>query len=431
MIRAYLFWAIVLAGSITGFFRPFRGMLWYLLITHACLVGFLYGGWEGSYGALLAGGIMTGYVLRERSAIPLRELKLMLGFWLCMSLATLWAYDPTLSYPLLSQNSRMFVIVLILAAMTNTEERARDCLLAAAAAIGFLGVKGAMDMVFSGASSTMQGPGFLADENDYALALVIGVSLLFVMAQDRSLTRRRVWALRAAGLACVMTIVGTRSRGGLVGLAASGMLLAIFSRRKLLGIGLILVLGILLWEIAPSEAKARYLTIQTAADSDRSAQGRLEAWETGLNMMRAHPWFGVGPRNFVPVFPSYSGYEPRAPHNIFVMVGAEDGLPALALYITMWFGMIGRLLLLRRRLLRRDPNSKMAVYCLAVSLGLASFIVPGMFNNMYCYDLPFSLIGIGAGIAAMVQKQLLAEAPVPQFRMHPGVLAKTGLPSSR
>ncbi|MFK5892543.1 MAG: O-antigen ligase family protein [Pseudomonadota bacterium] len=61
------------------------------------------------------------------------------------------------------------------------------------------------------------------------------------------------------------------------------------------------------------------------ASQDASADGRLEAWYYGINMMLANPVFGVGMDNFI-------GIHGRTAHNSYVLVAAELGVPGYSLW---------------------------------------------------------------------------------------------------
>lgn len=63
---------------------------------------------------------------------------------------------------------------------------------------------------------------------------------------------------------------------------------------------------------------------------DTSAKKRLVIWEGGLQMVREHPYFGVGygrfPREIGRYKPEVAGMDP---HNNFLKIASEMGIPAL------------------------------------------------------------------------------------------------------
>ncbi len=96
--------------------------------------------------------------------------------------------------------------------------------------------------------------------------------------------------------------------------------------------------------IAPSGTRERLMSLVNPHGETDSNRFRLVVWETGLEMIEAHPWFGLGPeeiaRNFDkyvpasvqrPLPPGYYGHV----HNVYLQYAAERGLPALLL--VLWF----------------------------------------------------------------------------------------------
>src|SRR5207249_4228232 len=87
--------------------------------------------------------------------------------------------------------------------------------------------------------------------------------------------------------------------------------------------------ALLIYQLAGPSVVARILTIEEY-EKDRSATGRLEAWQAGFAMMQDRPLLGVGPDHFG----RYSAiYNPRVreglvAHNDFIQTAAETGVPS-------------------------------------------------------------------------------------------------------
>lgn len=115
-----------------------------------------------------------------------------------------------------------------------------------------------------------------------------------------------------------------------------------FWRRKMI-IGLPVIAVLAFW-IAPSGTRDRLTSLITPHGDTDSNRFRVVTLRTGIEMVKAHPWFGVGPeeikRNFnryVPadvVRPLPSGYYGHL-HNVYVQYAAERGIPGLLLLL--WF----------------------------------------------------------------------------------------------
>ncbi len=69
---------------------------------------------------------------------------------------------------------------------------------------------------------------------------------------------------------------------------------------------------------------------------DTSSRTRLTIWGGGLDMMEDHPFFGVGYERFPMVIGNYRpSVANMDPHNQFLKIGAETGVPALGLFVLL------------------------------------------------------------------------------------------------
>lgn len=118
--------------------------------------------------------------------------------------------------------------------------------------------------------------------------------------------------------------------------------------------------------------------------SDRSLSIRLEMWNAGLEMIKRHPWVGVGPNNIPEVYPLYLppgkvpeiGYHDHL-HDNFIQLAAERGLPCLAAWLWM-MGALGWHTLRIRRRLRALPQA--AWIADAAFASWLAFVAEGIFE---------------------------------------------------
>jgi O-antigen ligase len=190
------------------------------------------------------------------------------------------------------------------------------------------------------------------------------------------------------------------------------LLIAMHSRRKLLvPFGLAIAVTVFL-AFAPEASIDRYKSIPTATQTDASAIGRIEAWETAVSMAKAHPLFGVGLRNFELTFLDYSSFEPRAPHNAFMALMAEAGIPSCLLFAALVLSASGACWANWRRLRYSQSHQALATYCLIVHATLLVYLVPNFFINRQDFDLMYHLVGLSAGMSVVVRRALRAERTV-------------------
>ncbi len=412
MLRALIFYAMVAVGVPLSIFQPFYGLLLYLFFAHGHPADFVWPGYVFNYGLLLAPALLLGYFLFELRKSPprLRGMMLLLVFWAWLAAAALMAYDRQPAFDMLSRFSKMFVIAFLIAAMASSEDRIRKILVVIAGSLGFLGMKSFAGVIVTAGQYRVQGPGgLMAEENEYALGMNMAVPILYWLGtlEDRRWARR---LYQLAAVACAVSVIFTRSRSGFLGLITVCLLIAVHSRRKVLAsLGLATVV-VLFLTFAPDASMERYKSIPTATQTDASAIGRIEAWETAMEMVKAHPVFGVGLRNFEVTFLNYSNFEPRAPHNAFVALMAESGIPSCLLFAALVLGASGTCWLNWRRLRHSPEHRVLATCCLIVHVTLLVYLVPNFFINRQDFDLMYHLVGVSAGMNVVVRRALSAPA---------------------
>jgi probable O-glycosylation ligase (exosortase A-associated) len=431
MLRGITVRIIVFIALPICFLTPFNGILWYLWYSHGRPNDFIWPQYAFNSGALmLAAATLAGYFLFEMARSPLRfrGLILLTCFWVWIGLATAVATDRALALPKLLQYTNILVITYLVAAMANTESRVREVLNVLAVAIGFLGSKTAFDFLVTGAQFRAQGVGgLMKEQNEFALCLSMGIVILVGLSNISESFWIR-WGYRAAAVGCAVSIIGTYSRSGLLGLGLGTFLLIWHSKRRVLGFTALALAPIALFAFGPQKALERYKTITTAfqgayekvttgnvsqtTDIDDSALGRLQAWQAGLQMVKAHPVFGVGPLNFLPQFERYfPGYHARVAHNAFIALAAESGIPSALLFASFIAAAVADMWWTRRQLRDFPHLSELAGECLILQLALTVYVIPNFFINRQNLDLMYHLIGLTVAISA-VAKMKMSESHV-------------------
>lgn len=178
--------------------------------------------------------------------------------------------------------------------------------------------------------------GPIADANDFAYLLASVLPFAIYLAlRDR---RWRLWWLLCSAV-LVLGLLGTLSRGALVGLAAV-VLWAVATRRTRIGgvvagvvvVGGVLALALTLWRPLIDERLEAKSRIASA-----NVESRQEYWSAALRMAADHPLLGVGPGRFGVESRSYISGDPLnlenpVVHNAYLEVLAEGGVPTLAAF---------------------------------------------------------------------------------------------------
>jgi O-antigen ligase len=206
-----------------------------------------------------------------------------------------------------------------------------DVIMALGAAGAFLGV---VEYTIFGFDNLDRRPmGSLTHYMTYSglimLVLAAAVArLLFYPAQ-------RIWPGIAVP-ALAVALAATQTRNVYLGaMAALGCLIALKRVRLLWIVPAVAVVGLL---VAPAGIRDRAFSMFNLEDP--SNRDRVQMVLMGRDMVRDHPWFGVGPEMVGRVYGRYlqpdpvHTYNPHL-HNVPVQIAAERGLPALAAWL--WF----------------------------------------------------------------------------------------------
>ncbi len=171
-------------------------------------------------------------------------------------------------------------------------------------------------------------------------ALQLSVLLLLLAQWFFSSRRMPVWAYTSVAIFAVTTLLG-QTRSIWLASVPSVLYLVWFWRPKMTL--LVPVLIVVAFLVGPSNARQRlWSLIEPSADVDSNLH-RIVTFRTGVRMIEAHPWFGLGPeeigRNFKAYVPpdvkrlpvGYYGHL----HNIYLQYAAERGIPGLLCILWM------------------------------------------------------------------------------------------------
>jgi putative inorganic carbon (HCO3(-)) transporter len=159
--------------------------------------------------------------------------------------------------------------------------------------------------------------------------LMVTAFLLFAPRK----TRAWAWLLCLFVMAAALLLGFTRS---IWIAAAAGCVYLLWHRKRALlwAAPVALAAG---FAVAPGAVRSRLISFAQPGRSD-SNQHRVVSWRTGLAMIAAHPWFGLGPEQVGRQFQQYVPADIPRPlplgfyghlHNIYLHYAAERGVPAM------------------------------------------------------------------------------------------------------
>lgn len=263
------------------------------------------------------------------------------------------------------------------------------------------------------------------DANDLGLVLVVGIPLtLWMMHGSHGLTKLLLVSI-IMGIGATIALTG--SRGALVGLSATALALLFLSRHisaaKRLGFVGVMILGLVV--TAPPGYWQQMETILNPQDDYNLTDpvGRKAIALRGLRYMSQFPIFGLGMNNFGRAEGTIGRTEDArsgigvawiAPHNTYVQVGAELGVFALAIWLSLLLAGIVGLARLRNRLPRRwlkgTPRQQfLYTGTIFVPASFVAFASSSVFLS-FAYLLPiYLLVGIMTTLHIFVKRELREE----------------------
>jgi O-antigen ligase len=212
-----------------------------------------------------------------------------------------------------------------------------------------LGAVAAAGIGFAQALTDERAVGLQGDANIYALYQVAALPAAVALARSSTGGRRLAWLIAAVPI--LASVIASQSRGALLALIATALVLAALHARRMVLVPLIAGIGLLVTVLAPL-LDDRYAVERVSNDR---ASGRIDIWYTAWHAFLEQPWTGIGAGNFVGQSIERLTTEPGVElikshlltgqgievHNIYLEALAERGvfgLVTLAVFLgcTLW-----------------------------------------------------------------------------------------------
>ncbi len=417
---------VIILGVIFGsmplcFINPYFGILMWNWVAVFNPHRFAYGiAYNFPVAYVVALPTMAGMLFNKKMNrnVVTRETVLLLLLWIWFAITIFYAS----TVPLFSQHigiglaellrvSKVLLMTLLTIVLVSSRERLRNLYLVLGLSIGVLAIKGALFGARTGGEARVWGPpdSFLTDNNDLALATNMMLPILFFLAAEE----KRQWLkilLRIAFVCGIFSVLLSYSRGGLLGLVIVLSAVALTSRHKILTAAFVLLCAVLVFSYAPEQWMQRMNGFYHG-NIDRSAEGRLNAWEFAIVLTQHYPITGGGFETFTPdLFERYTpGLFFAGPHSIYFQTLGEQGYVGLALFL----GLLGSCWLSLRRLSRQAkqvPSLRwVGPYSYMLRASLLAYTISGAFLPRAYFDMFYTLV------ATIIVAKVICQRELAQF----------------
>ena len=415
-MRDILVFSVVILGLPWAFRRPYLGLLlfsWlaYMRPQDLCWSFARY----MRFSFLVAATMVLGWYVNESHVRRFwtREVRsnLMIMLAVCISFSVAFAgrYNPYAGRYYF-EFLKIVAISLFTVSQVDTKDRLRGLLWVICASLAFYSVKNGLMGFVRGGGTILRGPGgMLEDNNDFALALVMNIPLLFYLGRiERSVILRRL--CDTAIFLTIVTVLLTHSRGGFLAMVATILAIAWRSGKLLQALLALMVMTIAFFQFAPDHVLDRIASIGTGTQ-DSSAASRIVTWQIAVRMIAGNPIWGVGLRNFTAHFFEFGyglvgpGSTPHVAHNSFLQIWAEGGSLAFFCYMGLISSVFWSCRYLRRIGRARPDLSWAGGYSRMLEAVMVGFCVGGMFLNRGHFDLIYHFMAIVSCVVLVAGKE--------------------------
>lgn len=415
-MRDLLILALVVGGSLYGLRVPSIGaMVWTWVSLASPHVSIAWNLASFPAGTLSAVCTLLGLLFTRDRYNPMHGasmwLLLIFVVWTTVTLPFSFHFDA--SYELWLRSIKIWLMLFVTVALIDTRKKLEVFIWVCVLSIGFFGFKGGLFTIATGGGYRVWGPGgFVQGNNEFAVAMLMTIPMLRYLQMQMTKAWHRhfmtVWMLATAA-----AVLGSQSRGALLGIIAMTFFLWTKGKGKIQALFLILTAAVVLLPFMPETWWDRMATIGLYSE-DESARGRFDAW--GMAWALAKDRFPFGGGFMVWTHDLFTIYAPtaqqnRAAHSIYFQILGEHGWFGLSLFLGIglaaWFR-AGKLI----RQVRFQPEQQWAADLARMSqVSLIGFAAGGAFLSLAYFDLPYNCVAMIALAYVIAMKPQAAAAP--------------------
>ena len=289
-----------------------------------------------------------------------------------------------------------FIFYYVFSSNINEEKHIHQILVTMCIAVSMAALMGLkefyMDIGASGSWERMRVGGITEQPNNLGAFFTYYTYILvaFFLFHIRNL---RYWSLVVPILMCMRVTILTISRGATISFALAGLFILWMKNRKLwIATICLIILMICLPQFVPESVIGRFggasLGVGSPNSMEQSARSRIIIWKRAIKKMRNYFWLGLGYGLFK------AAHDNIDAHNGYILIAAEMGVPALAL----WFIVIGILFWQALWLYKNAASKTFQILSLCFLTSVIGVLISNVFGSRLHSQELSSYYWIMAGI---------------------------------
>lgn len=395
-----IFVALIVFGTLPFILkRPHIGILlwgWLAYMNpHKLAWGFAH---DFPFSQITAIFIIIGlFFSKEPKKIPWTiELNILLVFIVWMFITTLNAMYPISAWMQWDKVWKIQLMTFITIMIMQDKWRVQAMIWVIALSLGFYGFKGGIFTVMTGGSYAVYGPSgtFIYGNNEIGLALIMTIPLIKYLHLTTENAFLRHGLLVTMWL-CVVSIIGTQSRGALLGIMVMGLFLILKSRNRIPLLLLMVIIVPALISFMPDTWHDRMATIKTY-EQDGSAMGRINAWWMAFNLAKSNILGGGFECFQTEAFYLYAPIrkDVHDAHSVYFEVMGEHGFIGLALFLLLGAVTLYSAGKIIKEAKKSEETKWMSDLAAMLQVSLLGYAASGAFLGLAYFDLYYHLIAI-------------------------------------
>ncbi len=407
-------------GAVASLFSPFIGLLVYICFAIIRPEYLWY--WsvpKGNYSRTVAVALILGWALHGFGKWKLGRASMIVlaftAFVVWAMLSALQANNGQVAWEFMEKLFKIYLPFIVGITLIDSVQRLKQLAWVIVASQGYVALELNLSYVTGSADFLVyfREVGFGGmDNNCVAIGMAAGVGFSFFLA----LASQRWWQ-KAIALACSLlmahSIMFAFSRGGMVALALSGLVIFLLLPKRPVYVAAFLLIAVLGIRLMGPQVQQRFQTAFASENNmDTSAKSRLELWSNCLDVASKHPVLGIGPDQWPLIAHEYGWPAGKEAHSLWLQILAELGVVGLFLLLLYYCSCMWRLWpIAHSSAAEFDPWLGDAARM--VITGLIGFIISAQFVSLKFLELPYYITLFGAGVLKLTSVPEFVERHAP------------------